>query len=198
MQPHFELQLEERRADRVVVSVLLGPGPDGPAAVDGVAVMLVGRSGETLSHRLLLPIAGTLAQGLVTTVELRSLGPLPPGARIMGAAWRGPEQWDASCPADPGTQMEAHMRGRVVLRPSREGGRDRRELEGLSCSERSALAVAFPWVAPCAPPAPSDPTVMESEDTAPCLDPEDLRAYCEGLGLDEEDTDWLESLLEEP
>lgn len=189
MRPDFELQLEERLADRVIVSVLLGPGPSGAAEIDGVSVSLVGRTGEILSNRLLLPIAGVIRQGIVSTVELRSLGALPPGARVSGSAWRGADQWDTSCPADPGTQLEAHMRGLSPLRP-----RSDEVIEPLTCGEREALALAFPWLQTCrAEPAP--PTVMEPEPD-PC-DDDSLRAYCRDLGLDDDETEWLESLLDE-
>lgn len=197
----FALRLEDRRPDRVVVSVLIGPGKDGPSDVDGVVVVLVSRSGETLSHRLVLPIAGSIHQAMVSTVELRSLDGLPPGSRVAGWAWRGSEQWEATCPADPGTQLEAHVRGRVRLKPRAEELRGD-AFEQLACDERDNLRAAFPWLTPCAPVPPPPPTVLESAETEAMAETavdegESLRDYCRDLGLCDEDTDWLQSLLDE-
>lgn len=183
----FDLSLEDRRQDRVFVSVLLAPEQDG-ATVDGVAVMLVTKGGDPLSHRLLLPIAGRLIQPMVSTVELRASGDdLPSGARVVGMAWNTVEQWDASCPADPGTQLEQHMRGRNALRPDVDAG-----FQALACDERLALARVFPWLAPCelAPPKVVEPE-METASA------EELKQFCDSLDLDDEDSEWLEALLRE-
>lgn len=182
----FDLSLEDRHHDRVFVSVLLAPEQDG-TAVEGVAVMLVGKGGELLSHQLLLPISGVLHQPMVSTVELRAIDVLPTGARVMGTAWAAGEQWEASCPADPGTHLEEHMRGRHALVPRVES-----EFESLTCHERTALAEVFPWLAPC---EPKPPTVVEPELETATND--EIRSFCNDLGLDEDDTEWLESLLEE-
>ncbi|MEZ4322966.1 MAG: hypothetical protein R3F61_36205 [Myxococcota bacterium] len=182
----FDLSLEDRHKDRVFVSVLLAPDQDG-TAVDGVAVMLVGKTGECMSNRLLLPISGVLYQSMLTTVELRAFEALGTGARIVGTAWTGAEQWEASCPADPGTHLEDHMRGRGALQPRCDS-----EFEGLTCGDRSALAGVFPWLTPC---EPRPPKVVEPELETATTD--EIRSFCSELGLDDEDSDWLEALLEE-
>ncbi len=220
----FELSLENRteeRADdspgtaRVFVNVLLAPAqavwadatpPESdadrpsnrpgvtphPVTVDGVAVMLVGPHGEALSHRLLLPIAGTLHQPMVSTVELRAIDEVPKGSRVVGLAWHNCHQWEASCPADPGTHIEAHVRGRTAYQPRKRPPAQASVFEALTCDDRAALASAFPWLTPC---EPKPPKVVEPElDTATN---EEIRNFCADLGLDEEDTDWLEALLDE-
>jgi hypothetical protein len=214
----FDLSLENRTEDlsaddgaRVFVNVLLAPaaavwadaasGSDAsnrpgvtpePITVDGVAVMLVGPQGECLSHRLLLPIAGTLHQPMVSTVELRAIDVLPKGSRVVGLAWHGSNQWEASCPADPGTHIEAHVRGRRALQPRPRPPAQAPVFEALTASERYSLAASFPWLTPCERPPPK---VVEPElETATN---EEIRSFCEDLGLDEEDTDWLEALLDE-
>lgn len=181
----FDLSLESRTEDRVFVSVLLAPRGD-ETAIDGVAVGLITKTGEPVSNRLLLPIAGQLRQPMVSTVEIRATTELPKGAKVVGVAWKDGEQWEASCPADPGTQLEAHLRGREVLRP-----RSDNVLESMLCGERARLAAVFPWLTPC---EPAEPKVVETEQAAP---PEEFRHFCEGLGLDEDDTDWLQDLLAE-
>ena len=216
----FDLSLENRTdepvpdgsaATRVFVNVLLAPAraawadapPEGdvsnrpgirpePVTVDGVAVMLVGPHGDCMSHRLLLPIAGTLHQPMVSTVELRALDDLPKGSRVVGLAWHGSDTWEASCPADPGTHIEAHVRGRCALKPRTRPPAQASVFESLTCGDRASLAAAFPWLTPC---EPKPPKVVEPElETATN---EEIRNFCADLGLDEEDTDWLEALLDE-
>ena len=184
----FDLQLTDRQPDRVLVSVLLRPA-GAPVTVDGVAVMLVCPDGEPLSHRMLLPIAGTLTHPMASTVELRGHEDLPAGTRIVGYAWGADRQWEARIPADPGTQMAAHCCGRVTLRPYDDRVFADHFLP-LSDDEREALAVAYPWLAP----RHDELTVVDDDtvDDDPCF-----RSYCEGLGLDDDDTDWLQDLLNE-
>lgn len=182
----FSLSLDERLPDRVLVSVLLQPRAEEEADVQGVSVELVGETGDRLSHQLRLPIAGALTQPIRTTVELRALGPLPLGARVLGTAWTAEEQWEASCPADPGTQLQAHVRGLVSLRPTSD-----EFFEALSCAERDHLAVSLPWLARC---QPARPTVVET----PEVNPDEVRRFCDDLGLCGEDSEWLEDLLNEP
>jgi hypothetical protein len=188
----FALQLTDRQPDRVLVSVLLSPESAEPVDLEGVEVMLVCPEGEPLSHRMLLPIAGRISQTMVSTVELRGHGPLPVGAGIAATAWCGCRQWEARIPADPGTQLEAHCRGTTLIRPApvRSFGD---AFEPLSRKERDALSQALPWLAPHPLPelrVVDDTTEVEREA-------EELRAYCEDLGLDDEATDWLEDLLNE-
>lgn len=189
----FDLQLTDRQPDRVLVSVLLRPtAEEDPIDLEGVEVMLVCPEGEPLSHRMLLPIAGRISQAIVSTVELRGHGDLPVGARIAATAWCGCRQWDAAIPADPGTQLQAHCRGASLIRPDRDRHFGERLLP-LGCSEREALSNALPWLAPCQLPelrVVDDTTEVERES-------EELRSYCSELGLDEEEADWLEDLLNE-
>ncbi|MCA9569603.1 MAG: hypothetical protein KC656_17275 [Myxococcales bacterium] len=186
----FDLQLTDRQPDRVLVSVLLRPGRTGPVDVQGVDVMLVCPEGEPISHRMLLPIAGTVSQTIVSTVELRGHGPLPPGTRIAATAWSAHQQWEARIPADPGTQMAAHCRGDVVVRPEEDADFPDRFLP-LGCDERAALARVFPWLEAC-------PTELKVVDDDTLTGEDDLRAYCcDELGLDEDDADWLADLLNE-
>lgn len=188
----FDLQLTDRQPDRVLVSVLLRPADTAPVDIHGVEVMLVCPEGEPLSHRMLLPIAGTISQTIVSAVELRGQGPLPPGARIAASAWGDHGQWEATIPADPGTQMEAHCRGTYLVRPDPDLDFDERFVQ-LSCAQRTRLAQAFSWLEPCSPPE-----LRVVDDTTEAeLESEELRAYCSDLGLDDEATDWLEDLLNE-
>ena len=177
MDLEFDLQLTERQTDRVWVSVLL-QAKEEPVDVEGVEVMLVCPLGEPLSHRMLLPISGTISQRIVSTVELRGMGELPFGARIAGTVWSGGRQLEARIPADPGTQMQAHCQGHVCLRPSRDTDFEV-HFQPISCQEREALATAFPWLEPCAPPELRVVDDPHEEDT--------LRAYCQDLGMDEEE-----------
>ena len=182
----FRLSLDERLPDRVRVSVSLRPRGELAAVVQGVSVELVGEQGERLSHQLRLPIAGSVAQPMRTTVEVRALQPLPMGARVVATAWSAEEQWEASCPADPGTQLEAHVRGLNAL------GSDNDEVfEPLLCGERARLWAVIPWLKPCQPPPLK---VVETETVGP----EAVRAFCNNLGLDDEDSEWLEDLLNDP
>lgn len=191
---NFELQLDERLPDRVIVSVLLGPGDTGEASVDGVAVVLVAATGELLSTRLMLPIAGTLLQPVLTTVELRALGPVPLGARIVGTAWDGAEQHETSIPADPGTQLEAHCRGlRNVKVEEDRALRFRRPTR----ADLAALQQAFVWLQP-PPESPLQVVENEPEPEEDDDDDFDLREACSELGLDDEEAAWLEDLLNEP
>lgn len=188
----FDLQLTDRQPDRVLVSVLLRPSDEEPVDLEGVEVMLLCPEGEPLSHRMLLPIAGRISQAIVSTVELRSHGDLPLGARIAATAWCGCRQWEAQIPADPGTQLEAHCRGVAAIRPDRDRHFGE-NLQPLACAERDALSIALPWLAPCQLPelrVVDDTTEVEREA-------EELRSYCNELGLDEQEADWLEDLLNE-
>lgn len=182
----FFLNLDERLPDRVQVSVLLRPRGDQAAVVQGVSVELVGELGERLSHQLRLPIAGSVAQPMRMTVELRSLQPLPMGARVVATAWSAAEQWEASCPADPGTQLEAHVRGLNALRSDND-----EVFEPLLCAERGRLWAVLPWLQPCQPPLLK---MVETEQTNPAS----VRSFCHDLGLGDEGSEWLEDLLNDP
>ncbi len=181
----LELELVERQPDRVYVSVVLTPEAEAPAALDGVALQLFSRAGDSLGPRLLLPIAGTLAQTMVSTVELRGRNlTLPPGGRVVGTVWLGADQAEATCPTDPWTELQAHVRGtRPVI------GRSDADLELLTPAERDVLTQAFPWLEP--PPLTALPgDVLEDEGA-------NLDDLCSGLGLDPDEAEFLKSLLTE-
>jgi hypothetical protein len=184
----FELRLEERLEDRVIVSVLLSPC-GGPASVDGVAVELFSRDHESLSPRMLLPISGALYGPIAVKVELRSGRPIPAGAVVAGTAWWPTDSQCATVPADPYTELEAHMRGKraVSCRMTEE------ELVSLDRRERGRLAVLFPWIDRkplCAKRAAA--AIDEPLDVQDAVDD-----ISEELGLDEENTRWLRELLQE-
>lgn len=185
----FELRLEERRSDRVYVSVVLAPG-DEAVQIDGVAVQLFHRDGEAVSARLLLPISGVLMHPLVTTVELRGPEPLlPAGCRVVGTAWSAECHLETTCPADMWTELESHVRGKRVVVPL-----TRAELRPLRPEERASLVTAFPWLGqPVVVPFDG---VLEPE---PVDEPteEELDALCAEYGLCGEDADFLKELLTE-
>lgn len=195
---HFELRLEERQPERVYVSVVLAPAEPGVATVEGVTVQLHNRAGEPLGTQLLLPIHGDLGQPMVSTVEIRSRDPIPPGAKVMGTAWKGNEQVEATCPCDPGTELQVHMRGdRVVAMAP-----DEDVLLELSCDERIRMARAFPWIdlAPCRSALPK-PTVMESEPVEPQVSTDadfDTDGVAAEFDLSDEDAAFLKDLMGEP
>lgn len=186
---HFELRLEERLPDRVFVSVVLAPLGAQPAPLDGVSLQMVDRAGEALGARMVLPLSGCLHQPLVTTVEVRARGAVPTGARVGGVVWVGSEQREASCPCDPGTQLEVHLRGRRTIGlPVDDDG-----LRSLDSGERAVLARYMPWVnEPMVPRAP--PQVLEPPEPEP---EEVVDEVAEQFGLDEEDAAFLRELLEE-
>lgn len=180
----FELRLEERRADRVFVSVLLSPA-DPVASLDGVSVQLFQRDGEPVSPRLLLPISGVLSQPMITTVELRAEGGvLPGGSRVVGHAWNAHASVEATCPADMWTELGSHVRGTRNVAASPCG-----DLRLLDPHERARLTCIFPWMTRTAPV--QTPTVLEPEDT----EEEEIDAFCAEYGLDDEDAEFLKELL---
>lgn len=187
-----DLTLEERGPDRVVVSVLLDPH-DGEGQLDGLALQLVRPDGEPLGTRMLLPLAGTVRQPMLSTVELRSVpDTIPQGSRVVGTAWRGAEQLELSLPTDPGTAFEAHVRGHDNV----TGGRAQAFLEPLLTDERDIFARHYPWIdEPRIPRPPPDAlgVVDHEPETSEVVD--DL---VDDIGLDEASAEWLRDLLDEP
>ncbi len=186
-----ELSLEERLDDSVIVSVFLSP-TSGPTAVEGVALRLLDRDGNGLGPRVLLPIAGTLAQVMRTTVALEPEdGELPSGASVEVVAWHEQEQREASIPTDPMTAFEVHVRGTTCWVLS-DGGRD---LEPLLPEERARLAQDYPWIdEPRLRPTPV--AELQVVDHEPSHD-EAVDAFAEEMGLDEASAEWLRDLLDE-
>lgn len=180
----FELRLEERRSDRVFVSVLLAPADSG-ASLDGVSVQLFRRDGEPAGPRLLLPISGALAQPMITTVELRAEGGvLPCDCRVVGQAWSDEAVVEASCPTDMWTELGSHVRGTRTVAAQPCG-----MLRRLDPAERARLACIFPWIARTAPVHTGD--VLEPEDTQE----EEIDAFCAEYGLEGDDAEFLKELL---
>ena len=187
---HFDLRLEERQSDRVFVSAVLAPTTPEGTAVDGVSVQMVDRAGEPLGARLVLPLSGALVQPLITTVEVRSRGAIPVGARVIGTVWRGSEQAEAMCPCDPGTQLQVHMLGRRTIPIPIDDG----ELRTLDPEERDVLGGVMPWL--------NEPIVRKVEDSnvleSPPPEPEDLvDEVAEQYDLDPADAEFLKELLGE-
>jgi hypothetical protein len=186
----FDLRLDERHADRVVVWARLA-ACSGPARVDGVALELSSREGESLSPRVLLPIAGDLGAEIVVRVELRGRDVLPPGARVHGTAWWADGEQSASCPADPQFDLEAHVRGARCIPPAAAI-----EIASLGHEERCCLARRFPWIEaarPCRPPAANEPLDVTDESANPRAQGTDVDA----LGLDPESAEILREILDE-
>ena len=184
----FELRLEERGTNRVVVSVLLAPEA-ASVRIDGVALQLFTRVGEALGVRMLLPISGELGHPMLSTVELKS-EEIPVGSRVVGTAWHGAEQLDSTLPTDPFTELEVHMRARRRI----VGSDGDPELERVGPEERALIGRDFPWIdEPRLPPQPiAELTVVENESGGDPVD--DL---VDDLGLDPESSEWLKELLHE-
>ena len=185
----FDIQLEERLTDRVFVSVVLGPQHE-PVQIDGAAVEIV-RLGNAVSPRLLLPIVGTLGQPIGTTVELRALGPIPSGARVVATAWAGSSRVEVSCPCDPWTELEVHMRGTRLVALNDRGP----QIRSLRIHERRVIAKLFPWVdEPVRKREEPDNMVVEADDPRE----EDLVGDIQDhYDLDDEDAAFLRELLDE-
>ncbi|MFK7926657.1 MAG: hypothetical protein AB8H79_00600 [Myxococcota bacterium] len=184
---HFHLNLDERREDRVFLTVCLSPDHE-PVAIEGVAVELRCAEGNPLGPRLVLPISGPLASALALRTELRSRDMLPRGARAVGIAWTDCGRTEASCPCDPGTALENFARGsRIGL-----ADLDEERMRDLSTTEHSALVRAFPWMAHFRP----DTAAIEGQ----ILDeqPDDIVDDVAGCyGLCDEDKELLRELLGE-
>lgn len=180
----FELRLEDRGGERVLVSALLAP--DGASVrLDGVALQIHTRTGEPLGVRLLLPISGELRQPMLSTVELRC-DEVPLGAKVVGTAWLGGEQREAVIPTDPFTELEVHMRGRRRIVAFAETD----EIDLLERHERDRMARDFPWIdEPRIPRAVAELEVVEGAD--------EVDQIVDELGLDEESAEWLQELLRE-
>ncbi|TNE85028.1 MAG: hypothetical protein EP330_26865 [Deltaproteobacteria bacterium] len=191
MPSSFSLDLTARDDDRVHVAVAIMPSEEA-LELEGVAVQLVTRKGEPLSPRLLLPIAGRLAGTMMMTAELRSIeGEIPMGARVQGTAWGKGYALEASCPADPWTELVAHVRGQPC---AGKVTRDVR-LEPLTGQERDAIVQRLTWLAECPWCEPNEPLeAVAREDTE---EEDDYDAAVDDLGLDPEDAEFLKDLLSE-
>lgn len=188
MQVDLELSLDERREDRVLVSLWLTPQvPE--AAVDSVSLQLVCPKGTELCPRTLLPLSGRVTGPVALSVELRGEQALPLGSQVVATAWVDGEPLRAHCPADPSTDLRGHLVGARLGMEAVDA--DLVTLTPLDDAGRAHLEARWPWVAePTAPPEVAG--VLEAEEDP--LSAEDLAA---DLGLDEEDAAWLRDLLDE-
>ncbi len=172
----MDVRLVSREPDRVGVVVHLTP-KHATVTLDGVAVELLSRQGESIGPRMMLPIAGRLAGPLQTAVELRtSVGELYLGGTVTVTAWEGNQQLTASCPADMWTAFERHVKGSEPVLPAESN----ESLESLEPEELRALWAAFTWL----------------KEPEPAPEPE-LDDLVEELGLDDEDAAWLRDLMNE-
>lgn len=185
----LELYLEERREDRVVVSLCLSPGEDGSLSVDGAALQLEDADGEAICPRLLLPVAGPLTATLATTVELRADGTVPEGAQVVAVVWWEGGQHSARIPAEPSATLAAWLDGGCCDGTNLEDV----ELRALDPMERQRLGRAMPWL--FVPRSSSDaPPIIElrAEERT------DVDDFVDDLGLDDDAADWVRDLLNEP
>ena len=183
----FALRLDDRREDRVYVAVCLSP-EDDVVNVEGVAVELRCRNGQSLSSRLMVPIRGPLAQPLCLATEIRAReGQIPRSARVFGIAWTEDGPRETSCPADPGTALEAYARGsRIALQSDLD-----EDPTDLTTQEHRAMVRAFPWMDHFRPAEEESPDILDeqAEDLA------DDIACC--YGLCDEDKELIRELLSE-
>lgn len=180
----FSLRLEDRGADRVLVSALLVP-TQGSVRLDGVALQVLDKAGDALGVRMLLPIAGELHHPMLSTVELKCTD-LPAGARVVGTAWQGADAQEAVLPCERFTELEQHVRARRRI----AGFAVETDLDVLEGPDRRRLAAVYPWVdEPRVPRIAGELEVVDEE-----VDDEVDRVV-DGLGLDEESAEWLKDLL---
>lgn len=185
----FELRLEERANEQVVVSVALAPR-EHPVVIEGVALQWATAEGEPISARLLLPIAGTVSQPMVSSVVLHAFRAIEPGCRVRATAWFGTTQVESSIPTDPFTELEEHVRARKRVSPD-EGEREPRRLEPV---ERARLSARYPWVdEPRINKAVGELAVVESTPSTDAV----VDEVAEEFELDEESATWLRELLAE-
>jgi len=185
----FQLRLEERGSKRVVVSVVLAPMSE-PVLIEGVALQWKTIDGEPVSAQLVLPIAGTVAQPMVSSVVINAFRPIEPGCRVVATAWAGTSQVESSIPTDPFTQLEVHARGHKVVNPD-EG---EREPSVLADVERSRLAEVYPWVnEPRVPKIAGELGVVDSTPSDDALVVEMVEDY----DLDDDAAAWLKDLLQD-
>lgn len=185
----FELRLEERVNEQVTVSVALAPSTD-PVVIEGVALQWKTADGEPISARLLLPIAGRVAQPMVSSVVIHAFRAIEAGCRVVATAWAGPDQIESSIPTDPFTELEVHVRARKVVNP------DDGDLDPvcLSDNERARLVQCYPWLAePRISKVAGELGIVDSTPTVDAV----VNEVVEDFDLDEEAAAWLKDLLSE-
>lgn len=187
MDVELELQLRERQDDRVIVALRLVPGPELPAMVDGASLHVVDASGDEVCPQVLLPVSGPLSGPVDLSVELRATRKLPAGCTVVGLVWCGCDQATGTCPADPDVTLFEFLRGSRHHVPAE----DAVELFTLDEVQRERLEATWPWLTRPVR-APDDQALLEANT----LD-EDVDAFAEDLGLDEDSAEWLHDLLHE-
>lgn len=187
----FDLRLQARQPDHVVVSVLLEPH-EGGATLEGVSLQILGPRGGTVSARMVLPISGALTHRMVSTLELRALHEeIPPRSRVVGMAWGAEGQLETSVPTDPYTQLQAHVQAiRIVALDL-----DDVVLERIDPESRARIAAVYPWIE--LPRLPSNAAQLTVVDHEPS-DEEALDGLLDELEIDAESAEWLKSLMDEP
>lgn len=183
----FQLELDERGADRVFVVVRLAP-TDSAVIVERVHVAIVDRRGAPISPKLLVPISGPIAQPVALMTELRSTSDIPRGSRVIGTVWTDRGSVEASCPAEPGTSLLAFAEGgRIRLRPG-EGG-----IAWLSETETLQLKKHYSWIdgfrfTEEEPEGPVDSVLAEPDEDM-------ISTVAEEFDLSDDDMELLKELL---
>jgi hypothetical protein len=183
----LDLHLDERADDRVVVTLAVSPPCGCAALVDEATLQLVDAQGEELCPRHLLPLSGRIAGPVTLTAELRCLGAIPEGARVLASVWAGTTRLQCGCPADPYVDLRDHLKGsRLGLPPD-----DAVPLSELDAAGRARLEAVLPWVAqPMRRPEVDG--VLEAPE--PVRTTEELQAE---LDLDADTASWLHDLLDQ-
>lgn len=184
----FSLELAARREDRVVVNVRVGAA-SGPSTVEAVALELRSRDGRPLGPRMSLPISGALHGSICSTVELRSLEPLPVGAIVTGLLWtQGGAPVEVVCPADLWTDLGDHVRGRLARFPDLRDV----ELDDVGGEDRAVLVARWPWVGQDMFPPEVSGILEQREGDDDALDAD---ALADEFGLDAEGAEALRDIL---
>ena len=181
----LRLHIEQRRSDRIFVVVDLGH-EGSTVDINGAAVELRSKKGTLLSPRMILPISGLLAGPLSTRVELRAQRPIPQGSTVYGVVFWGGEQTEATIPADPCTDLQAHVTGARNI-----SGYTSKTIENLSPEEEYNLFQQFPWTV-----KEEEEDDWSEEDDSDEESIDDLTdEVAKSLGLDEEEASYLRELL---
>ncbi len=180
------LGLVERASDRMKVRLVASSGDDGPLSLEGASIRLYGSAGEPLTPRFLVNVPGELGAHWDTTVELRHPPELPEGAVIRAHVWSPHDTTECGCRVDSGTRLEGYLLG-VGSDPEPV---DAFELGSVDDERLDALASRLPWATAPVREAAHKAVVIEAQ-VHPSAD--DLRA---DFGLDDDDAQWLEELLD--
>lgn len=184
----LELRVLSREADRIQCAVTLAPEASS-AQVDGVAVQLVrplDGVDQPLGARALLPVAGRLDGPITLNIELRSEGPLPSDAWLVGAMWSGRDGLRTRVPARPPPSLRDYLRGRLA--PT---GVDLSPVLPADDAMMARVRQAFPWIDEPIHPSSKVALLEGVEPVPPASD------LAERFDLGEEEASWLRDLLAE-